>query len=72
MSGPEQTLAAVTYLVADYDEAIDWFTRALGFDLLSDQDLGDDKRWVEIRAGETTRLHRDTLKAIAETPLRRE
>lgn len=53
MNGPEQTLAAVTYLVADYDEAIDWFTRTLAFDLLSDQDLGDGKRWVEIRAGES-------------------
>ena len=52
MSHPGQTLAALTYLVADYDEAIDWFTRALGFELLSDQDLGDGKRWVEIGAGD--------------------
>lgn len=52
MSQPAQTLAAITYLVADYDEAIDWFTRALGFELISDQDLGSGKRWVEIGAGD--------------------
>ena len=52
MSQPAQTLAAITYLVADYDEAIDWFTRALGFELISDQDLGEGKRWVEIGAGD--------------------
>lgn len=52
MSGPSQTLAAITYLVADYDEAITWFTRALGFELICDQDLGEGKRWVEISAGD--------------------
>jgi catechol 2,3-dioxygenase-like lactoylglutathione lyase family enzyme len=52
VSGPSQTLAAVTYLVADYDEAIAWFTTALGFDVLTDKDLGDGKRWVEIGAGD--------------------
>ena len=44
MSAPSQTLAAVTYLVADYDEAIAWFK--------TDDDLGDGKRWVEIGAGD--------------------
>lgn len=43
-----QTLAAITYLVADYDEAIDWFTQALGFTLLEDTYLGDGKRWVRV------------------------
>lgn len=35
-----------TYLVRDYDEAIQWFTRALGFALIEDTDLGGGKRWV--------------------------
>ena len=52
MSMPSQTLAAVTYLVADYDEAIAWFKTALGFDVLTDDDLGNGKRWVEIGAGD--------------------
>ena len=40
------TLAAITYLVRDYDEAIAWFTGALGFALIEDTDMGDDKRWI--------------------------
>lgn len=35
-----------TYLVRDYDEAIAWFTQALGFVLIEDSDLGGGKRWV--------------------------
>jgi catechol 2,3-dioxygenase-like lactoylglutathione lyase family enzyme len=35
-----------TYLVRDYDEAIAWFTQALGFALVEDTDLGGGKRWV--------------------------
>lgn len=31
-----QNLAAVTYLVRDYDEAISWFVQALGFVLVED------------------------------------
>ena len=39
-------LSAVTFLVRDYDEAIIWFTSALGFSLVEDTALGDGKRWV--------------------------
>jgi catechol 2,3-dioxygenase-like lactoylglutathione lyase family enzyme len=35
-----------TYLVRDYDEAIAWFSRGLGFRLVEDTDLGGGKRWV--------------------------
>jgi catechol 2,3-dioxygenase-like lactoylglutathione lyase family enzyme len=41
-------LSLVALLVRDYDEAIDWFTRALGFRLTSDDDQGGGKRWVVI------------------------
>jgi len=41
-------LAAVALLVRDYDEAIAWFTGALGFALLEDVDLGGGKRWVKV------------------------
>jgi catechol 2,3-dioxygenase-like lactoylglutathione lyase family enzyme len=41
-----QTLAAVTYIVRDYDEAILWFMSALDFQLLEDTDMGAGKRWV--------------------------
>ena len=33
-------LGAISYLVADYDEAIAWFTDVLGFTLIEDTPLG--------------------------------
>lgn len=45
-------LAAVTLVVADYDEAIAFFTQALGFTLVEDSPLGGGKRWVVVRPGE--------------------
>lgn len=41
-------LSLVALLVSDYDEAINWFTRALGFRLAKDEDQGGGKRWVVI------------------------
>jgi len=41
-----QTIARVTLLVRDYDEAIAYFTRVLGFTLLEDTPLDPEKRWV--------------------------
>ena len=41
-------IAQIALLVRDYDEAIDWYTRAFGFALLEDSDLGHGKRWVRI------------------------
>lgn len=41
-------IAAVTYLVRDYDEAIEFFTGKLGFVLAEDSPLGDGKRWVVV------------------------
>ena len=41
-----QSLTHVTLLVADYDEAIAFYTEKLGFRLLTDTPLGAGKRWV--------------------------
>lgn len=41
-------LSLTALLVRDYDEAIDWYTRVLGFRLVSDEDQGGGKRWVVI------------------------
>ncbi len=41
-----RSIATVSLLVADYDEAIAFYTGALGFLLAADTDLGDGKRWV--------------------------
>ena len=44
----KRNLVAVTLLVRDYDEAIDWYTRVLDFALIEDTPLGPGKRWVRI------------------------
>ncbi len=41
-------IAKLSFLVRDYDEAIDWFTRCLGFQLVEDRDMGGGKRWVVV------------------------
>lgn len=53
-----QSLGAIAYLVHDYDEAISFFTGALGFTLVEDTPQGPDKRWVTVapRGSEGTRL----------------
>lgn len=42
----QQQLAHVALVVRDYDEAIQFYTQQLGFQLLADTPLGDGKRWV--------------------------
>ncbi|MBI1250759.1 MAG: VOC family protein [Alphaproteobacteria bacterium] len=44
-------LARVTLVVRDYDEAIAYFTGALGFQLLDDAPMGAGKRWVVVSPG---------------------
>jgi catechol 2,3-dioxygenase-like lactoylglutathione lyase family enzyme len=41
-------IGAVTLLVADYDAAIAFFVNALGFALIEDTALSEDKRWVRV------------------------
>jgi catechol 2,3-dioxygenase-like lactoylglutathione lyase family enzyme len=41
-----QTLGHIALVVRNYDEAIAFFTHALGFRLVEDTDLGGGKRWV--------------------------
>jgi catechol 2,3-dioxygenase-like lactoylglutathione lyase family enzyme len=43
-----RSIAAVTYLVRDYDEAIAFFVGKLGFALVDDTPLADGKRWVMV------------------------
>jgi lactoylglutathione lyase len=44
-----QTLGYVALVVRDYDEALAFFTRALGFTVVEDTSLGGGKRWVLVR-----------------------
>lgn len=41
-----RSIAHVALLVRDYDEAIAFYTQALGFLVLEDRALADGKRWV--------------------------
>lgn len=61
-----QTLDLVTLVVRDYDEALDYYVGALGFECAEDAPLENGKRWVVVRP----RGGRDTglLLARAATP----
>lgn len=41
-----QLIAHIALVVDDYDEAIDFYVRKLGFELLEDSILDENKRWV--------------------------
>jgi catechol 2,3-dioxygenase-like lactoylglutathione lyase family enzyme len=44
-----QRLMHIALVVADYDEAIDWYTQKLSFKLIEDTRLSEVKRWVLIQ-----------------------
>jgi catechol 2,3-dioxygenase-like lactoylglutathione lyase family enzyme len=41
-----QSIAHLTLVVRDYDEALEFYTQKLGFHLLQDTPLPDTKRWL--------------------------
>ena len=43
----DRRIASIALIVRDYDEAIAWYTRCLGFELVEDRDEGR-KRWVVV------------------------
>jgi catechol 2,3-dioxygenase-like lactoylglutathione lyase family enzyme len=50
-------IATISLLVRDYDEAIAFYCRRLGFEIVADSPLGDGKRWVIVSPpGEGARL----------------
>jgi catechol 2,3-dioxygenase-like lactoylglutathione lyase family enzyme len=44
-----QTLGLIAIVVRDYDEAIDFYTRVLGFEIVEDTPQTPTKRWVRVR-----------------------
>lgn len=44
----KQRIAQLSLLVRDYDEAINFYTHKLGFEIIEDSVLSPDKRWVLI------------------------
>ena len=53
---PQRSLGAVALLVPDYQEAIDYFVDTLGFTLVEDTRLSEDKRWVLVSPGSGSAL----------------
>ena len=45
----KQHLGALALLVADYDQAIAWYTRVLNFELIEDTPMAPGKRWVLVK-----------------------
>ncbi len=43
-----QHLSLVAILVPSYQEGLDFFVGTLGFELLEDTDLGNNKRWIRV------------------------
>lgn len=44
-----QKLVHISILVNNYDEAIEFYTQKLGFELISDEKLTETKRWVLVK-----------------------
>ncbi len=47
-SAPGRRIAQIALVVRDYDEAIEWFGKALRFELLEDEPREAGKRWVRV------------------------
>lgn len=60
------SIAMTALLVADYDEAIDYFVDRVGMDLVEDTDLGAGKRWIRVGNADRT-----VLLAKASSPVQR-
>ncbi|QTD54965.1 VOC family protein [Parasphingorhabdus cellanae] len=41
-----QFISAISLVVPDYDQAISFYVGLMGFDLIEDTELSEDKRWV--------------------------
>ncbi len=57
MSGIKQHIGSIALVVKDYDEAIEFYTKKLSFELVEDTDLGEGKRWVLITPPQSNGTH---------------
>lgn len=65
-TGPRQHISQLVVLVRDYDDAIAYYTKRLGFDLVEDTMMNETKRWVRVRPPGGTSI--TVLLAKATTP----
>lgn len=50
----EQHIGNIALVVKNYDDAIEFYTKKLQFELIEDTDLGGGKRWVQISPPNST------------------
>ncbi len=67
----KQHLAHIALVVADYDEAIQFYTQKLNFHLIEDTPLSATKRWVLVAPPGTTGCCLLLAKAVGEEQLSR-
>lgn len=68
----KQMIATITYVVRDYDDAIEFFVEKLGFELIEDTSLDPEepgKRWVLVRPRGAAGCSLLLAKAIDESQL---
>ena len=49
-----RSIALVTFVVREYEEALSFFTDALRFTVIEDRQLGEGKRWLAVAPCEST------------------
>lgn len=49
-----RSIALVTFVVREYEEALSFFTDALRFTVIEDRQLGEGKRWLAVAPREST------------------
>lgn len=54
----------ISLLVRDYDEAIDYYTKKLGFTVIGDTRISDEKRWVVIAPSPVSSVNLLLAKAV--------
>jgi catechol 2,3-dioxygenase-like lactoylglutathione lyase family enzyme len=64
----KQQLGQLSLLVKDYDEAIQYYTAILGFELLEDTRMSETKRWVRVSPPGSS-CHLLLAKAAGETQI---
>ncbi len=67
----KQMIAHITVVVRDYDEAIEFYTSKLGFTLIEDTFLSENKRWVLVAPAGTSGCCLLLAKAVGEEQISR-
>lgn len=67
----KQFIAHITVVVTNYDDAIQFYTEKLNFDLIADTLINENKRWVLVRPKGSSECSLLLAKAVGEEQQRR-